>query len=290
MRTSAAYATLTPVAGGLEFRTPYDESLLRDFKIKVPPDARKWDPARKVWVVSPQYGQVCADLADAYLGVSLTVPKAAAAPTTETRLVQLEYLGRCKQRDNGDSTAFGWADGGWTLIIPEAVLREFFEAEPAKPGEALTFFAVLMVKTDATVEQIRSAYRRLAFQWHPDRCSENGAAEQFKTIHHAYEVLGDDLRRRKYVAGLALEAAAKAAPIDRFPNSPFAGSGYNPQGQGYGYRSPLRCGWLLVEGTEQIGRLVVSKILQWEDVVREDGKTMTTSWPAGAERYEVNWA
>jgi hypothetical protein len=287
MRMSTAYATLTPVAGGLAFVTPYDQGLLAEFKRRIPPDARKWEPSAKHWIVAPQYGQVCADLADTYLGVALLVPQVVSKPTTETRLVQLDYLGRCKARDNGDSTAFGWADGGWTVIIPETVLREFFEAEPSKPGEAPTLFAVLMVKTDATIDQIRSAYRRLARQVHPDVNKEPDAAEQFKTVQHAYEILSDDLKRRKYSAGLALEAAAKSALHDL---SPFAGSGYNRYGiQPDGYRPVLRCGWVLCEGIEQIGRFVVSKLLQWEDVVREDGKVMVTSWPMGADKFETVW-
>lgn len=273
------HARLIPVPGGVAFEFSYDRDLLTVFKSRVPHEARRWDPESKRWLVAPQYARLCAELAAAYLGVQIEVPATSAPAQRETRLVMLEYLGACKDRGNGESTAFGWANGGWTIVFPEAVLRQWFSAEPDRPGEQPTLYAVLGVRPSATIDEIRSAYRRLARTWHPDVCKEPDAAEQFKTIQRAYEVLSNEQQRRKYDAGRALEAT-----LGRIPQwQQQVESAY------YRYRAPFRCGYVLVEGHETLGRFVVEKILGWEDITDSQGRTMVTSWPRGADSFIVEW-
>src|SRR5947209_11705098 len=60
------------------------------------------------------------------------------------------------------------------------------------------YYPLLGVSRAATDEQIRSAYRKLARQFHPDVNDEPDAAEQFKRITEAYEVLTDPQRRQRY--------------------------------------------------------------------------------------------
>src|SRR5437867_357279 len=60
------------------------------------------------------------------------------------------------------------------------------------------YYAILGITRSASEDDIRKAYRRLAFQYHPDRNSEDGAAERFKEIQEAYEVLSDGERRSTY--------------------------------------------------------------------------------------------
>lgn len=60
------------------------------------------------------------------------------------------------------------------------------------------YYEVLGVSRDATEEEIRKAHRRLVLQYHPDRNTEPGAAEKFKEIQEAYEVLSDRERRAAY--------------------------------------------------------------------------------------------
>ena len=55
------------------------------------------------------------------------------------------------------------------------------------------------------------------------------------------------------------------------------------------YRSPLRCGLIMFEGIEKVGRLEVSKILAWEDIVK-NGKTLVVSWPMGAKEPVEMWS
>src|SRR5712691_9067026 len=60
------------------------------------------------------------------------------------------------------------------------------------------YYQLLGVSRAATDEQIRSAYRKLARQFHPDVNGEPNAAERFKRITEAYEVLTDPQRRQRY--------------------------------------------------------------------------------------------
>ena len=63
------------------------------------------------------------------------------------------------------------------------------------------YYAVLGVPPDATPSQIKKAYRKLARQHHPDtNPGDTDAAERFKAINQAYEVLTDPARRQAYDA------------------------------------------------------------------------------------------
>ena len=63
------------------------------------------------------------------------------------------------------------------------------------------YYKLLEINTDATVDDIKKAYRKLAIKYHPDKNREPGAEEHFKKISEAYQVLSDKDSRRKYDSG-----------------------------------------------------------------------------------------
>src|SRR5271165_3096405 len=88
------------------------------------------------------------------------------------------------------------------------------------------YYATLGVARDASPEDLKKAYRKLAMQHHPDRNGHDKAAEaRFKEISEAYEVLKDDQKRAAY---------------DRFGHAAFengggAGAGAGDFGFGTGF-------------------------------------------------------
>ncbi|CAH2046837.1 unnamed protein product [Thlaspi arvense] len=70
-----------------------------------------------------------------------------------------------------------------------------------------SYYSVLGIRKDASVSDIRTAYRKLAMKWHPDRYAKNPgvageAKRRFQQIQEAYSVLHDEGKRSMYDAGL----------------------------------------------------------------------------------------
>src|SRR6266545_1732621 len=77
-------------------------------------------------------------------------------------------------------------------------------------------YAILGVARDASDDQIRSAYRKLARQYHPDVNSDDGASARFREVTEAYEVLSDPQRRQRYDMFGSAEGAAGFGIDDLF--------------------------------------------------------------------------
>ncbi|MFC1967163.1 molecular chaperone DnaJ [Chloroflexota bacterium] len=60
------------------------------------------------------------------------------------------------------------------------------------------YYEVLGVGREATNDELKKAFRKLAFQYHPDRNREDGAADKFKEVNEAYEALSDADKRAAY--------------------------------------------------------------------------------------------
>ncbi len=65
-------------------------------------------------------------------------------------------------------------------------------------AEKRDYYEVLGVSKNASKDEIKDAYRKLAMQYHPDRNKAADAEDKFKEVSEAYAVLSDDQKRRQY--------------------------------------------------------------------------------------------
>ncbi|MDV2482370.1 J domain-containing protein [Methanoculleus sp. Wushi-C6] len=98
-----------------------------------------------------------------------------------------------------------------------------------------TYYEVLGVAPDATPEEIRAAYRRLAKLYHPDVNSDPDAGERFIAIQQAYETLSDPEARARY--DLSLRGGAGPGQHDPFWSRPAGGAGQTMWTRGYTWRA-----------------------------------------------------
>lgn len=94
------------------------------------------------------------------------------------------------------------------------------------PRECRSYYEVLGVVRTASAEEIDAAFRALAKKWHPDICRDiQEAAENFKRVTEAYEVLGDPEKRRRYDRS---QAAPRTRPTSRQQRPTETGRGGPP--------------------------------------------------------------
>lgn len=84
---------------------------------------------------------------------------------------------------------------------------------------AENYYVILGIKTDATQDEIKSAYRREAKKCHPD-CSGEGS-ESFLLIRDAYEVLSDPMQRQAYDDKLVREKRQQQSAWQRSGSDPW---------------------------------------------------------------------
>jgi hypothetical protein len=101
------------------------------------------------------------------------------------------------------------------------------------------YYSILGVSEHATAQQIKSAFRKLCMQYHPDKTGGNKALEEtFRQVLAAYEVLGDATRKYNYDQRRAWQraAAAQAASRPQAPNYGPAAAHMPPRGKTFSFQ------------------------------------------------------
>jgi curved DNA-binding protein len=114
------------------------------------------------------------------------------------------------------------------------------------------YYQTLGVPENAGDEDIRKAFRKLAFQYHPDKNPghEKAAEEKFKDINEAYGVLCDPVKRSQY---------------DQFRQGGMAGSGYNSaQNFNYSQQDIFRDAFTNQANVEELNRMFAQMGLRFD--------------------------
>lgn len=180
-------------------------------------------------------------------------------------------------------------------------------------ADSKDYYDILGVGKTATAAEIKSAYRKLALQYHPDRNKTKEAEAKFKEVTQAYEVLSNEEKRKTYdqFGAAAFEQGAGQGPFGG-AGGPFGGFGgfggqqgggqYGPftysystnGGQGFdfgGFSDPFDIFEQFFGGAARPRRPVYSITISFQDAVNGtekevtiEGKKQTIKIPAGVDR------
>jgi len=140
----------------------------------------------------------------------------------------------CEQLETGQvARALAWRRARGQIFRGDIWLERFRERR--RPNDGLIMrdpYEVLGVPKTASEAEIKSAFRKLAKKYHPDQSKEPRAKERFAEVGAAYEIVGDEKKRKAFDRG---EIDAEGKP--RAPQFEGFGFGRHTGGTGGEYRS-----------------------------------------------------
>lgn len=278
-------ARITLRNGELDIAAPYDPEFVKLLKRTVPDQLRSWN--RPLWTVHSKYKDEVIGLVIAcYNAMPVIVNLEHIKAERRQETFRAEYIGRCKSGLLG-SFSNVYDDRKWSVKITEEALRKYFEdSKRTRYEPEPTLYAVLGVVESATAAEIKTSFRRLSKQWHPDLCSEPNAQEMFIKINEANSILSDPMSRKKY--DFALEISGPGVQeIDPFKDLNDALK--RDRDDTWGYQPLLRCGTITGEGQNVLGRFTVDNIIKWDDITDDLGRMMVSTWQQNDDKPTFFW-
>ena len=234
-------------------------------KIKaLPYDKRAWSREEDCWKIDASLVDSLSDI----LGFSVKVERNKLGSENQRTTLDLHFISQPIRRVGGDVYSCGFHDQKFIAVLELSVLEEWYKWRPCD----VTLYTSLCIERTASQDEIKKAYRRVARQWHPDVVGESEkevAHNMFIMINRAYEILSNDIKRRKYDAALLmLPKPDKEEQPMRF--------------------LPYRCGRLVCDA-EVSAKIKVTKIYKWDDITNDQGQIMCATWKKGDATYETIW-
>jgi len=124
---------------------------------------------------------------------------------------------------------------------------------------AVDYYSLLGIKRRATPSEIKSAYRKLVFRYHPDRNPDDGsAAAKFAQVLEAYETLSDNAKRAVYDE--ATRSFSEDEPPEQEPDNDHEEKVHDPSADGFHFSQDFKakegpepkCPGCSVAGTDHI--------------------------------------
>ena len=144
------------------------------------------------------------------------------------------------------------------------------------------YYKILGVERNATKEDLKKAYRKLAVQYHPDKNPGNKESEaKFQELAEAYGTLSDDRKKSKYDTGGSFFQSAGFNPFGNYPQSDFwddifAKRSQNKKGQNLFVNVPLTIQEMYLGAKRTINSRKYKKCNSCEGNGSLDGKSFQT--------------
>ena len=120
------------------------------------------------------------------------------------------------QRFSHQVRCFGLSLGILNIKVNVMLLTWKFQSDPFFLGSPQSYYDILQVKQTASKEELKNAFYTQSKKLHPDKNPDDkNAPEGFRALVEAYEVLGDDVKRKEYDNELNYQKRAKEKPTYR---------------------------------------------------------------------------